>query len=80
MEKRFDKNVYAWVFSFLLGEFGVDRFVRGQIGLGVLKLLTVGGCGIWALVDWIIALTEVYGSEHFGADTEVVFIDGQYAK
>ena len=46
----------------------------------MLKLLTVGGCGIWALVDWIIALTEVYGAEHFGADTEVVFIDGQYAK
>ena len=79
MEKRFDKNVFVWVFSFLLGEFGVDRFVRGQIGLGILKLLTLGGCGIWSIVDWIIGLTKAYG-DAFGAEQEFVFIDGQYAK
>ena len=30
MEKRVNKHVFAWVFCFLLGELGVDRFVRGQ--------------------------------------------------
>ena len=37
--------------SWLLGCLGVDRFYRGQVGIGILKLLTFGGCGIWALVD-----------------------------
>lgn len=79
MEKRIDKNIFTWVFAFLLGELGVDRFVRGQIGLGVLKLITVGGCGIWALIDWIIAMMKAYG-EGYGAEQEFVFIDGQYSK
>ena len=79
-EKRFNKNVYVWVFTFLLGGIGVDRFVRGQIGLGILKLITAGGCGIWSLVDWIIALTKAYGTNAFGNEEEIVFIDKKYAK
>ena len=45
------------ILSLLLGWLGVDRFYAGHIGLGVLKLLTVGGCGIWALIDIIMVAT-----------------------
>jgi len=39
--------------SLFLGYLGVDRFYVGKIGTGILKLLTLGGCGIWALIDFI---------------------------
>ena len=43
--------------SFFVGVFGVDHFMTGKTGTGVLKLLTLGGCTIWAFIDFIMALT-----------------------
>ena len=40
--------------SFLLGWFGIDRFYLGYTALGILKLITLGLCGIWALIDLLI--------------------------
>jgi len=43
--------------SIFLGGLGVDRFYVGKIGTGLVKLFTIGGCGIWYLVDIILIAT-----------------------
>ena len=45
---------------FFLGAFGVHRFYTKHTGIGVAQLLTLGGCGIWALVDFIMILMNTY--------------------
>ena len=42
------------IISWSVGVFGADRFYKGDIGLGVLKLITLGGFGIWYLVDALV--------------------------
>ncbi len=55
------------VVSLLVGGLGIDRFLIGQVGLGVLKLVTLGGLGVWTIVDWfqISGLTKKYNFKLF---------------
>lgn len=53
-------GMVALILCFFLGIFGVHRFYSGHIGIGVIQFFTGGGCGIWALVDFIIILMGNY--------------------
>lgn len=46
------------IMSVVFGGLGVDRFIMGHVGLGILKLITLGGCGVWWLVDLILIATK----------------------
>jgi TM2 domain-containing membrane protein YozV len=50
--------ILCLVISVLFGGLGVDRFIMGKIGTGILKLITFGGFGIWWLVDVILIATK----------------------
>lgn len=47
------KQLIAFILCWLLGGLGVHRFYTGHIAVGVVQLLTGGGCGIWWLIDFI---------------------------
>ena len=44
------------VLSILLGGYGIDRIYIGEVGLGILKLLTCGGLGVWWLIDLFLIM------------------------
>ena len=79
--RSINKHVFVWVANFLAGGFGVDRFLRGQIGLGICKLL-LGWLtlGIWPFVDWIISLVKAYGAAYGNTENLTFDAQGNYTK
>ncbi len=79
-QKSINKHVFVWVCNFLFGSLGVDRFMRGQIGIGICKLL-FGWLtfGIWYFVDLLIAMVKAYGDSYKNGDL-ITFVDGKYTR
>lgn len=72
MQKSF---LVTEVLSFFLGFLGVHRYYTGYIGIGILQTLTLGGCGIWSLIDFIFISLGKYkdakGQELEGYDMRI---------
>ncbi len=54
-KREWQHQLNILIISFLAGYLGLDRFYRGEVALGVIKLITFGGFGVWYLVDLAIA-------------------------
>jgi len=53
---QFKDPTIILIISIIAGTFGIDRFLIGDTGLGIGKLLTCGGLGIWTLIDWFLIM------------------------
>lgn len=53
---QFNDPTISLIISILVGNLGIDRFLIGDVGLGIGKLITCGGLGIWAIIDWFLIM------------------------
>ncbi len=53
---QFKDPTTSLIVSLLGGSLGIDRFIIGDTGLGIGKLLTCGGLGIWTIIDWFMIM------------------------
>ncbi|NNE26356.1 MAG: TM2 domain-containing protein [Saprospiraceae bacterium] len=53
---QFKNPTTMLIVSLLAGTLGIDRFLIGDTGLGVGKLITCGGFGVWAIIDWFLIM------------------------
>jgi len=51
---QFKDPTTSLIVSILVGTLGIDRFIIGDTGMGIGKLLTCGGLGIWYIIDWFL--------------------------
>ena len=51
---QFKDPTTTLIVSLLVGSLGIDRFMIGDTGLGIGKLLTCGGMGLWTIIDWFM--------------------------
>lgn len=56
MEQSPKSWLAALLLCFFLGGIGVHRFYVGKVGTGILMILTLGGLGIWTLVDFVMII------------------------
>jgi len=63
-EKMSEKRIMpVFLLCFFFGVFGAHRFYVGKVGTGILHLLTLGGLGIWTLIDFIMIIVGAFTDE-----------------